>query len=301
MLIQTKFPHRISLSQAAQITGYHQDYLGLLCRLGKMRASKIGRNWYTTKSDIQDFLKVPLSVEERLVIHEFSPEIEDSGTNTPQTVLTDEVETESETSESAEPISLEQVLPHSTIRSIDSVFPKIERAVEPVIVENLVIDSLDGLPIKLVKKPVEPQHNTLQTLILRTKLDQLKHQVLEFSGFMDDVSDKLIEHDNILERHEKLLAQRADLTSKFSSAIDVVPKTSEAQVRWIAQPKEGVSNKVSLYWLWPAMAVCLVAIASLAALWVNRPEPLSSSQAIRYTPNSSASPQVAGDATEIPQ
>ncbi len=38
----------ISLSRAAQLTGYHQDYLGQLCRLGKLRATKIGRNWFTS-------------------------------------------------------------------------------------------------------------------------------------------------------------------------------------------------------------------------------------------------------------
>ncbi len=37
----------ISLSRAAQLTGYHQDYLGQLCRLGKLPAQKVGRNWFT--------------------------------------------------------------------------------------------------------------------------------------------------------------------------------------------------------------------------------------------------------------
>jgi fibronectin-binding autotransporter adhesin len=38
----------LSLAQAAQITGYHQDYLGQLARTGKLPAQKIGRNWVTT-------------------------------------------------------------------------------------------------------------------------------------------------------------------------------------------------------------------------------------------------------------
>ena len=40
-------PALISLSRAAQLTGYHQDYLGQLCRLGKLSAVKVGRNWFT--------------------------------------------------------------------------------------------------------------------------------------------------------------------------------------------------------------------------------------------------------------
>jgi hypothetical protein len=38
----------LSLAQAAQMTGYHQDYLGQLARAGKLPAQKIGRNWVTT-------------------------------------------------------------------------------------------------------------------------------------------------------------------------------------------------------------------------------------------------------------
>jgi hypothetical protein len=39
----------LSLARAAQLTGYHQDYLGQLCRLGKLPATKVGRNWFTSE------------------------------------------------------------------------------------------------------------------------------------------------------------------------------------------------------------------------------------------------------------
>ena len=41
----TKF---ISLAEASKISGYHQDYLGYLARIGKLEAQKIARNWVTT-------------------------------------------------------------------------------------------------------------------------------------------------------------------------------------------------------------------------------------------------------------
>jgi len=47
----------ISLSKASRATGYHQDYLAFLCRTGKLRGLKIGRNWVTTESDLDDFIK----------------------------------------------------------------------------------------------------------------------------------------------------------------------------------------------------------------------------------------------------
>ena len=75
-----QFPHRISLSQAAEISGYHQDYLGQLCRLGKIKAAKIGRNWYTTKSELQTLLNFTDTIEEeREQLNSFITEDEDKG------------------------------------------------------------------------------------------------------------------------------------------------------------------------------------------------------------------------------
>jgi hypothetical protein len=44
----------LSLNEASTLTGYHQDYLGQLCRSGKLRGQKIGRNWTTTQSAISE-------------------------------------------------------------------------------------------------------------------------------------------------------------------------------------------------------------------------------------------------------
>jgi hypothetical protein len=46
----------ISLSEASEKTGYHQDYLGFLCRTGKLEGFKIGRNWVITQSALESFL-----------------------------------------------------------------------------------------------------------------------------------------------------------------------------------------------------------------------------------------------------
>ena len=49
----------ISLSRAAQLTGYHQDYLGQLCRLGKLPATKKGRVWFTSAEALNKLSAVP--------------------------------------------------------------------------------------------------------------------------------------------------------------------------------------------------------------------------------------------------
>lgn len=50
------FKKIISLNQAAQISGYTQDYLGYLMRNGEIKGVKKGRVWFTTEEDVKDYL-----------------------------------------------------------------------------------------------------------------------------------------------------------------------------------------------------------------------------------------------------
>jgi hypothetical protein len=54
--IETTNQDLLSLAKASEITGYHQDYLGSLCRSGRLRGQKIGRNWVTTQEYLNEFL-----------------------------------------------------------------------------------------------------------------------------------------------------------------------------------------------------------------------------------------------------
>lgn len=44
----------ISSKQAAKITGYAKDYVGQLCREGRVEARHIGRNWYVLEDSIRE-------------------------------------------------------------------------------------------------------------------------------------------------------------------------------------------------------------------------------------------------------
>ncbi len=46
----------ISLNEAAKLTNYSQDYISLLCRQKKMKGTKIGRNWVTTKEWVENYI-----------------------------------------------------------------------------------------------------------------------------------------------------------------------------------------------------------------------------------------------------
>lgn len=47
----------ISLTEAARCTPYSAEYLSLLARKGRLPAKKIGRNWYTTKVAVADYIE----------------------------------------------------------------------------------------------------------------------------------------------------------------------------------------------------------------------------------------------------
>ncbi len=49
-------PQFISLAAAAKLTNYSQDYISLLCRQGKLKAEKLGRNWVTTKEWVYEYV-----------------------------------------------------------------------------------------------------------------------------------------------------------------------------------------------------------------------------------------------------
>jgi excisionase family DNA binding protein len=59
IFFNTKMPigkNKISLKEAAEITGYHPDYLSQLIRKGKLNAERFGRSWVTSREDVNAYL-----------------------------------------------------------------------------------------------------------------------------------------------------------------------------------------------------------------------------------------------------
>lgn len=275
ILITTQFPHRISLSQAAQISGYHQDYLGQLCRLGKLRASKIGRNWYTTQSEIQSLISNP----EASNIEEFIQ---------PQR-------------------SSEEV-------NIDAIQAPTEAISEaPMVTANYLISEVQNVPIRLEQRPqVDRSHHSLQTLVTRMRLDELRNNVLQVSGLVKQISDEQAEQKQMLMRHEQILQGRADLRERYIPSLGIADsyQTGVDMIEFPNPFKEAEKAKhVNVVWLWPALAmVVAVAAASLFIVSnVSNDEP-ELSTVIYKAENSPAQgqpieviiPQVAGDQVAIP-
>src|SRR3989344_5323615 len=57
MDFQDKNHHWISMLEASRLCAYSQEYLSLLARRGKIFSKKLGRNWYTTREAVDDYLK----------------------------------------------------------------------------------------------------------------------------------------------------------------------------------------------------------------------------------------------------
>jgi len=48
----------ISLNEAANLCSYTQEYLSLLARRGHLKAQKIGRNWFTKKDWLREYINL---------------------------------------------------------------------------------------------------------------------------------------------------------------------------------------------------------------------------------------------------
>ncbi|MDO8600417.1 MAG: hypothetical protein Q7R73_02225, partial [bacterium] len=53
----------ILISEAAKLTPYSAEYLGLLARRGKFFSKKVGKNWYTTEKAVKDYLAYQIGKE----------------------------------------------------------------------------------------------------------------------------------------------------------------------------------------------------------------------------------------------
>jgi len=89
--------HYISSKRAAEILGYTQDYVGQLCRSGRMEARQIGRGWYipehivfgeNTSSEVQNAPTVEIATDS--APEELPYQSEPERTILPSTYLSDE-------------------------------------------------------------------------------------------------------------------------------------------------------------------------------------------------------------------
>lgn len=276
----SQFPHRISLSQAAEISGYHHDYLGQLCRLGKIRASKIGRNWYTTRTELQVLLSGDAD----------NFEIEDDYEEPVAQAVVDSSSVEEA------PVEVVQVAPVS----IDAV-----RITRPVVADNALISEVAGIPIQLrTHNPVKAEH-TVQTLITRMKLDALKTEVLQIAQYMDEVNEKLARHEEILEELQAQRFMRTDLRETFAPGLSAAPRVAvrpESLLTVVDEPVEVRAPAQQWAWAWAAVAIMMIVIpVALLAIIPKSQGPTAASTVYYQTQTTNLEAEVAGATDTLPQ
>lgn len=123
----------ISLARAAEITGYHQDYLGQLCRLGRLPAKKVGRNWFTSHEALK---RMAAGTAEQLV-----EQVDEQKTSSPDLI---------------------QAVTISQVEGLPIAMRTIPR---PVQISNSVQSILTNLRIESLQKEVAHLRNLLDRLM----------------------------------------------------------------------------------------------------------------------------------------
>jgi hypothetical protein len=131
----------VSSKQAAKITGYAKDYVGQLCREGRVTARLVGRSWYVLESAIQDHRFGKPSPKEEPDINYIATPAISSAWESPR----------------YEPVQNE-FLPavQRTEEPVDAVF------VAPEVVEELSITKVEHLEVEEEGVPEEPVMITKQ-------------------------------------------------------------------------------------------------------------------------------------------
>lgn len=219
--ININVANKISLAEAARITGYHQDYLGQLCRGGKLRATKFGRNWFTTTDAIEDFRKALLALFEE-----------------PRSVETEEVSIMDPSVDTSS---------HTTTTVRTESLPVLNQAAAapaPALTETFIVSQVDGLPIQLKTIPSIPRGaNTVQQLMTNLKIQSLQHAVGDIRLTLQEVLAELSRQSAILE--SKPWLREGLLRSTYSGAFDF---QETAQPKTINEPNRTATAPTSVGW-----------------------------------------------------
>lgn len=272
-------PTLISLSHAARLTGYHQDYLGQLCRAGKLPASKVGRNWFTSKEAVEK-LTAPISGS---------------------------MESEDFVDESLYADSLAESLNSESMEEEESV-------PSPTLVQSITISQVEGIPVAIRTVENASQNtNNLQSIITNMRVQSLQKEVLELREMLNRLLQEVTRQAKVLQEHNYESSQDS-LRHSYIPNIDFGMATrplnhEHQQFETVPQQIEQWDITVTQTPRYPIMtwaaATAAVAILAYIVVGIFAGSFLGNSQtevsSIYYHSPiaNSATPTVAGDSTEI--
>ncbi|HEX3095487.1 MAG TPA: hypothetical protein VHQ20_00010 [Patescibacteria group bacterium] len=277
-------PSLISLARAAELTGYHQDYLGQLCRLGRLPAKKVGRNWFTSKEALQSLSTQPREQQDEVAQAQAQEETRE---------VTDVIK---------ELRELEQAQEQSRGQSQAQAQPQADR--------TILVSQVDGLPISIrsVTTQVHPVNN-VQSIATNMRLQALQREVLQLRQMLTDLIVEVSRHEELLQGRNfaDIWRKQDSLRHQYVSNFDFNPVGSQQAdsetepVRIPILQSEPQAPRISIItWIYAAGAMAILAFLITGALtgelWGNQ----SPVQTVYYhSPASTLSePAVAGDSTQ---
>ncbi len=178
----------VSSKRSAKITGYAKDYVGQLCREGKVEARLVGRNWYVLETSIREHRFGPekIAVEKtKAMPSENLPAVSEVLATPAATTETFASDTWKSTNYVSLPATEAPLIPETkpvvlaqVVASIDSV-PSIAQVEAPPIVKE---ESVPGLP------PVEQMQNTWQDWFKGADSYKMPEEVVGETYYTKEVS-----------------------------------------------------------------------------------------------------------------
>lgn len=242
--ININVANKISLAEAARLTGYHQDYLGQLCRGGKLKATKYGRNWFTTTEAIEEFRQALLSLFE-----------EPATTQSPVSAVSQsQYDSLQESFRTPAPVATSRAYRESA-----------NTKPAPAIHETVIVSQVEGLPVQIKTLPSVPRGaNTVQQLITNIKIQTLQNSVGDIRQTLEQVLSELSRHSAILE--SKPWLREGLLRAGYSSAFEFHQPVVNATVPVRNIREEKTTNHTLGDWVLTAVVTGCVAFVVYSGL-----------------------------------
>lgn len=182
----------LSMHEASKMTGYHQDYLGQVARSGKLKARKMGRNWFTTKLAVDMFLgRVPDPEKSSVAL---------------ASVIESAVE-EVEVEEAIAPVMETVVTP---IANFQPVVPVVAQVMKEVSQSQ----KIPAIQINIVRPEPEPQEIFAEAPILTPKVERSRKVTVNILSMSPDAGPNLQEAIAIPQPERVTLPPNLDLDNK---------------------------------------------------------------------------------------
>ncbi len=257
----------ISLAQAARLSGYHQDYLGQLCRAGKLQATKMGRTWFTTERSVRDFLS---SLQGDARFDFFEPE----------------QEPRQEEEVKVQPLSKP---------TFDSAGPQIA--------ENYLISEVVGLPIALKERPQVAQLTRIASLdgvITKVRLQQVQRDLADLAEAVEELAMQ-VETNNLQIQQLATVGTAATIKHSYVPSLEVAFATAP-QIEQISysEPTHEASKFFGRLFIVTGSALLVAAIILLASSSAWQTKFFGDASPVTTLYQRISKPQVAGDTVIVP-